>query len=414
MACGVFVYKGSEVNAMVPSAVLANPSRFRSKTVRRAVERVVLREKLHVQVVQLQGHLFFGNAGNLLDKLEATVEHLLLRAFHQNTAAESWGSSDVHSRTSSVLCAPFMLLDFRAVVSIDCTAIEQLLKLRARCRGTAIRANKRGIDAARSIDGVGVQLVLVGVQEQLLEQLFKARVVSFEAENHNDGSASLDKNTNLIVGGDGRERIIGLSGGGAVLAPSLEFAIQWCETQLLAGMAAVVPDLLAISKEDHELQRCGSVVAAFHKLCSPEDEAGDDFDEDQHQKDIETLGRLQMYFEQRTLEPGTILWRKGDSQAKCAILLDSGLLSVDRGASVHPKPRGELSEVVGPGQVYGLLTFLTRASRVSTLRAIKHSTIHVLSAKSLREISARDPELYQTLLRATLNYSARYCFNLSL
>jgi hypothetical protein len=339
-----------------------------------------------------------------------TVERILLRAVQQGTAAVNGGLSVANgvfmpprNVTSNVLCAPFFLLDFRRVVSIDCSAIEQLLKLRTRCGGSAIQMNSW---AARDKKGsVGVQLVLVGVNPNLLTQLIRSKVLSSDAD------IQLGPALGSVATPKGSGRCIGLSGGGAVLAPSLEFAIQWCETQLLAGVGALMPKLLAVSREETALMRCGPVVAAFHKLCAKDGEDGEDLNKEERQAQTKTLERLQAYFERRTLEPGAVLWRQGDGHAKCAILLDSGLLCAERGPQELPKAQGQLDEVVAPGQVYGLLTFLTNSVRITTLRAVKRSIVHVLTAKSLREIAKHDPEAEHLLQRVTLNYSARYCFN---
>ena len=79
--------------------------------------------------------------------------------------------------------------------------------------------------------------------------------------------------------------------------------------------------------------------------------------------------------------------------------MESGQLSVER---------EDCTDIISAGQVYGLLTFLTNTSRMSTLKATKPSTVYVLTEKRIAQLRKNDQEAYQLLTSAALNYSARY------
>ncbi|CAH0478338.1 unnamed protein product [Peronospora belbahrii] len=131
LACMTFVMQSARTPTNAPIRGSMSAATLRSHTWRTTDELDVLdRECRNIHVVQLKGHLFFGNANQLSDYV-----HDLFQEGPRSTmngvesALESVLSDDIRPRPK--IC--WLVLDFTLVVGLDSSAADRLTKIKYAC-----------------------------------------------------------------------------------------------------------------------------------------------------------------------------------------------------------------------------------------------------------------------------------------
>ncbi len=312
----------------------------------------------HITAVQLQGHLFFGNA----TLLAAEIDSMLAQS--RGAAGDIW----------------FVVLDFTLVVAIDSSAAETISKLFNVCRKYDVRlcysrGSGLGFPCASPLSD---KLRALGSEERIRTQFDKcikcsAAVCGVTSRCLSCGCLD-DKFRNDLV----------------FVSDNLDDGLAWCEDILVAEELA---DDRVLKRPSHRQQTpsrsespalsCSSgnkanlanVPICFQQissLCVDEPSA--------------TVERIMSYFHQERVEAGAVLWRQG-SVSDRALLLVTGRL-----VSTLEEEAGN-AELIQPGHLVGEYGLINKQRRQGTLTAEQASSLLVLSAESLDRMVLAEPYL---------------------
>lgn len=357
-----------------------------------------------INVVQLQGHLFFGNATLLAEEIEKLLSS-------RTASEEQQGQSPAPIR--------FLILDFTLVVAIDSSAAETVSKLFSICqrfgvglcysRGSAdgfpcgfplsqrLRAmvpeqGSGPFSEGEAAEGEGdgdVELSGGHRGRPCCEiQLCCSRcgASAFSTDTSSDGvegrtrSPSSAQSTCLSCGEQRRHYYSNC----LFLSDNLDEGLAWCEDMLLLDAALTsspsFPSLTHASSSEplppihlqqvHRLSGGGAGVTA-------------------------TLLRLFSFFETMDVQTGTVLWRQGDPSDR-AVLLVRGRLQNEL------EDEAGTTESILPGHLVGEFGLLRDQLRQGTLRVSTASQLLVLTQQRFEEMEAKDSQAALLLAKISM------------
>lgn len=328
----------------------------------------------HVVAIQLQGHIFFGNA----TLIAAEVEKLLQQT---NTADEVW----------------FIVLDFTLVVGIDSSAAETLLKIFKTCR----RAQVRLCYCAGKEDGFPSSFPI------------SETVSSLDKETMPTPCTSCCKCGASFTFVNGKCSACGRNEGFTRLKwvcqrNSLEQALAWCEDLIIAEVnsgvrrataygALTAPTSASSTSSSVSSPHVTTVTNGHgrHRSPSPHEPTASVITPDipiyLHQiynlsrgESRQKIERLMSYFVPEYVDRGTVLWVQG-TVADRALVLISGRMQ-----NLLEEEAGTV-EMVYPGHLVGEYNLLNKQLRYGTLTAIEDCHMLVLHQRSLDKMTRDDP-----------------------
>ena len=114
--------------------------------------------------------------------------------------------------------------------------------------------------------------------------------------------------------------------------------------------------------------------------------------------DAAQLGKLRPYGIEGPVARGDVLFREGELEADCVVVLDGELQAVAHyGSSGDP-----VSAAFRPGQFVGVMNILSGEGAYVTVTAVADSKVLRIPLNRLREVMGRDVTLSETVLRAFL------------
>ncbi len=147
-----------------------------------------------------------------------------------------------------------------------------------------------------------------------------------------------------------------------IIKPTLDEGVEWCENKILAKQG--MNDLTGfIEKVEHQLKRVFP--------------------------DLKATDRLTQYLERRELREGEVLIKQGDP-AEEMYFVESGLVTIE--LEMPNNKRLRLRSIRG-GAMVGEVGMYLRQERTASVIAARPSVVYRLSAASLKDMQAKDPEV---------------------
>mmetsp|Transcript_14436 Transcript_14436/g.19798 ORF Transcript_14436/g.19798 Transcript_14436/m.19798 type:complete len:721 (+) Transcript_14436:603-2765(+) len=329
---------------------------LRSSRWRSASAEEVLKERTRlIQVVQLQGHLFFGNA----TLLTAQVDSLLTASLGEDSLR-------------------FLLLDFTLVMAIDSSAAESLAKLFASChrRGVGVcycRGSREGFPCSFPLSERLQSLVDEGPGGDLEMAALHSCCTRCGAR-----SLAADRLSCLACGeprGMGGSRSI-------CLADTLDEGLAWCEDMLLLQHY----DSHGYRDAAGDGEPLPLHLQQMHRLCGGSEEAARD------------LAPLLTYFTPQRLSAGQVLWRQGEASDRAALLV-SGRLQFEL------EEEDGTTEAILPGHLVGEFGLISGQARLGTLRcAGDGADVLLLDQEAFQRMQEQQPRLAFLLAKICMGY----------
>lgn len=308
-----------------------------------------------ILVVQLQGHLFFGNMAMLIKEMN--------RLLSEKAKAEA---------------APWIvILDFSLVLGIDSSAARTMTKLRK------ILQNSFHVDLCIFVSGsddgfpcqfdLSAEIKAASYFNSMCEQ-------SAEVESFPDETTPILRQSNS-GNGEVKQRITG-----SHIKGTLDLALIFAEDALLArqGLSASVNEAAAKSSDEREL-----ALQYLANLCPGEVERAN-------------IALLFSYFEREVYNCDDLLWSQG-SPSDCTKLLVQGRL-----IAMLENEAGT-SEVVTPGNTIGELGLLQGLPRMSSVKCLSEkAVVYSLSRESFEKLCQVGPQAARLMDLICIRYlSAR-------
>ena len=321
---------------------------FQSRWRTPKAEAVLKKCTMTIRVVQLQGHLFFGNATLLADEIEKLV----------NSADR----------------LRFVVLDFTLVVAIDSSAAETISKLYSICRKANVglcysRGSSDGFPCGFPLtqrlrsceqEGVDEEVDVESTSRELLQCCSRCGATSFSANASNRKSHCLACGYQRCFYNSRR----------LFLSDNLDDGLAWCEDILIfedseegQSSAAAIPT----ASVPLHLQQ-------IHSLLEIEGES------------TSSLKQMMSFFVEESVSAGSVLWRQGDPSDRAVLLVMGQLRSA-------LEDEVGTTEAVLPGHLVGEFGLLNGQSRLGTLSAQTNSQLLVLTKENLRRMRQQRPEL---------------------
>ncbi|KAI9228400.1 MAG: sulfate transporter family-domain-containing protein [Piptocephalis tieghemiana] len=309
-----------------------------------------------VQIIQLQGFLFFGTVG--------TVER------------------EIHRTVGSVVPIRYMILDFALVSGLDFSAAEAFIRTK------------------RVLDSRSIHLIFCGVGKDGDEAMESG---GLSGDNGFDGhvrvfpslNEALESCENALLAHFYRQRrqltIAGETASSPTTAPPIYSPTSETSSSPFARALHRSPPTLPSVRANYP-QPLGLLMQAFQELGGRGKET--------------LLHRISSHFTPRDVREGDILWREGDLPDGLA-LVESGLLR----ALVEFEGRARVVETVLPSTVCGEMDVFTeggrRRRRGVTMQVERGGRVWWLSQEAWETLKTEDPATALGFMSLALGYSAQ-------
>jgi SulP family sulfate permease len=324
LAGALFVINYSRVD---PVRAALTGTTYHSTVERPRLYRRLLREKGDwVRVLELQGFIFFGTANALLER----VRHYLYMP------ADASGVVRLRPR--------YVILDFRRVTGLDTSAVMSFVKMK---------------HLVRSCDAV---LLFAGLSPTVRRQL-----------------------TDQVLPDDARTEE---HGGGVLIRPDLDHALEWCETEMLkvfddVGLARRPRPFQADRVQSPEGERVGHLLDA---LTGQVQTAADST---LLISDLPDLPDISAYLEREEIQEGHTLIAQGEAD-QGLYLLASGRLTAQ---TIGEDGTVMRLRTVQPGAILGEISTYLGVRATATVLADQPSIIYRLRPESLRQMEMHEPQV---------------------
>jgi SulP family sulfate permease len=354
----------SPIRGSMSAVTLRSSNRNRSSEAEATLNSLLV-GRSRILVVQLQGHLFFGNMAHFTEKM------------HQLLTSKSNGiSEEVHHMSPLVV-----IMDFSLVVSIDSSAAHAISKLKSAIQ----RKYQVGlcIYVAGSDDGFPTEF-------NLSEELSATPYAMTKTSESPNETTSLLESLEEVNGADIKSRY-----SGSHVCESLDSALIFAEDALIAR-----EDFTLLEDDDGGFD--ASVLIHSNLSASGEREIAIHYLSKLNPKTLEIaeLEVLFSLFEREVYQKDQFVWRQ-DSASDCAKLLVSGsvraLLENEAGTS----------EMVSKGNLIGELGLVEGDTRMSSVQCISHEAIlYSLSRESWEELVRTKPRIARYIDLICIKYLA--------
>ena len=315
-------------------------------------------------VVQLQGHLFFGNMASFTDKMH----ELLCPSSEQSSKGRRIGTIDEEERKAPLV----LIMDFSLVLGIDSSAAHAIVKLK---------------DTILKKYNIQLCLFVTGSTEGFPTE-FDLRVQLF-TKNHVDLATHLpDEDTSLL------EKASEYTG--SRVCDSLDLALMEAEDALIARQK---PSLV---EEDYILSQFTLNVESGMLSSKEEKEEFISTLKDTCPGNInnEEANSLFSSFEREVFQEGELIWKQND-ESDCLKFLILGQLIAEL------ENEAGTTEFVPKGSVIGELGLVNGDPRMSTVKCVsKEAVLYSMNRASFEKMISTQPRLARYIDLICVKYLA--------
>jgi sulfate permease, SulP family len=347
-----------------------------------------------ILVIQLQGHLFFGNMAQFTESMDLLLSNDEEEAINAPMATVDENQALVKSEDQTWLSPLVVILDFSLVLSIDSSAAQAISKLK---NAMLTRYNcEFCIFVTGSDDGFPTEF-------RLSEELSKSPTAKAGAPNGATDTEAPNEDTALLmksVAADWESKVKAEYLGSRVCS-SLDVAVYLAEKALVARKD---PTLLDLDDYDYAFRNNCRHVSPLTPTSSPEDErlVAQRFFENLCPVGIEPghFELLYSFLEREVYKKGDLIWMQ-DSLSDCAKLLVSGTLMAQL------ENEAGTTEEVNRGNFIGELGLVQGYRRMSSVHCISDEAIaYSLNRTSYEELVRTSPTVARYIDLICIKYLA--------
>ena len=324
-----------------------------------------------ILVIQLQGHLFFGNTAFLTDQM-----HDLL-----SPSSKKKEDNETESNVSGEMKVPLVLIiDFGLVLGIDSSAAHAIVKLK---------------DSILKEYHINLCVFVTGSDEGFPTEFDLSDQLSMDYNKHSEAFSPSDETSLLLGQNEDAESQENSQYVGSRVCNSLDIALMEAEDALIARQNPLLiendilsertlnvqSDRLSLQEERKEF------VSKFKDLCA------DDISSDEANKIFAS-------FEREVFHEGEIIWKQNDQSNSVKLLLLGRLIA-------ELENEAGTTEIVPVGSMIGELGLVNGNPRMSTVRCLsKEAVLYSMSRTSFQELISKQPHLARYIDLICVKYLA--------
>jgi len=329
--------------------------------------------RTRILVVQLQGHLFFGNMAFFTDKMH----ELLSQPSKQLEDKERKGTIDEEEKKPPLI----LIIDFSLVLGIDSSAAHAIVKL----KDTILKEYRIQLClfVTGSVEGFPTEF-------DLRDQLF--------TNYHNDSDACLPgEDTSLLATQIQKEEIRKASQyDGSRVCNSLDMALMEAEDALIARQNPSLVD------EDDLLSQCTLNIQSDRLSSKEEKREFISTFKDHCTDDMSSEEANDMFssFKREVFQEGELIWKQNDESDCVKVLILGQLIS-------ELENEAGTTEIVPKASMIGELGLVNGNPRMSTVKCLsKEAVLYSMSRTSFEEMVSTQPHLARYIDLICVKYLA--------
>lgn len=325
-----------------------------------------------ILVVQLQGHLFFGNMAFFLDEM-----HELLYSSLKQSEGNMAGSLAKEEGSPPLI----LIMDFSLVLGIDSSAGHAIVKLK---------------DTILKKYHIQLCLFVSGSVEGFPTEFDLRKQLCTEYQRDTDG-CSPSEDTSLLdshIQDEERQKVS--QHYGSRVCNSLDLALMEAEDTLIARQD---PSLV---EEDDSLSQCTLNIQSDKLSSKEEKEIFISIFNDNCTDDLSSEDANKMFssFEREVFQKGELIWKQND-ESNCVKLLILGQLIAEL------ENEAGTTEIVPEGSMLGELGLVNGNPRMSTVKCTsKEAVLYSMSRASFEELLSTEPSLARYIDLICVKYLA--------
>ena len=324
-----------------------------------------------ILVIQLQGHLFFGNMAFFTDQIDE-----LLSPPKQLEESEIGVSHEEEKKTLLVL-----IIDFSLVLGIDSSAAHAIVKLK---------------DTILKEYHIKLCLFVSGSDEGFPTEFDLKNQLSSDFFNHSAADSPSEETPLIALKNEDEEYQKASLYNGSRVCDSLDLALMEAEDALIARQNPSLVEQNDVISECMLNARGGRLslieekeefISAFQHLCT---------------NDISYDDAIKIFssFERELFQEGEILWKQ-DDESNCVKILILGQLIAEL------ENEAGTTEIVPKGCIIGELGLVNGNPRMSTVRCLsKEALLFSMSRSSFDELISTQPHLARYIDLICVKYLA--------
>ena len=324
-----------------------------------------------ILVIQLQGHLFFGNTAFLTDQM-----HDLL-----SPSSKKKEDNETESNVSGEMKVPLVLIiDFGLVLGIDSSAAHAIVKLK---------------DSILKEYHINLCVFVTGSDEGFPTEFDLSDQLSTDYNKHSKAFSPSDETSLLLGQNEDAESQENSQYVGSRVCNSLDIALMEAEDALIARQNPLLLENDILSERTLNVQsnrlslqeERKEFVSKFKDLCA------DDISSDEANKIFAS-------FEREVFHEGEIIWKQNDQSNSVKLLLLGRLIA-------ELENEAGTTEIVPVGSMIGELGLVNGNPRMSTVRCLsKEAVLYSMSRTSFQELISKQPHLARYIDLICVKYLA--------
>ena len=324
-----------------------------------------------ILVIQLQGHLFFGNTAFLTDQM-----HDLL-----SPSSKKKEDNETESNVSGEMKVPLVLIiDFGLVLGIDSSAAHAIVKLK---------------DSILKEYHINLCVFVTGSDEGFPTEFDLSDQLSMDYNKHSEAFSPSDETSLLLGQNEDAESQENSQYVGSRVCNSLDIALMEAEDALIARQNPLLLENDILSERTLNVQsnrlslqeERKEFVSKFKDLCA------DDISSDEANKIFAS-------FEREVFHEGEIIWKQNDQSNSVKLLLLGRLIA-------ELENEAGTTEIVPVGSMIGELGLVNGNPRMSTVRCLsKEAVLYSMSRTSFQELISKQPHLARYIDLICVKYLA--------
>jgi len=324
-----------------------------------------------ILVIQLQGHLFFGNTAFLTDQM-----HDLL-----SPSSKKKEDNETESNVSGEMKVPLVLIiDFGLVLGIDSSAAHAIVKLK---------------DSILKEYHINLCVFVTGSDEGFPTEFDLSDQLSTDYNKHSTAFSPSDETSLLLGQNEDAESQENSQYVGSRVCNSLDIALMEAEDALIARQNPLLLENDILSERTLNVQsnrlslqeERNEFVSKFKDLCA-DDISSDD------------ANKIFASFEREVFQEGEIIWKQNDQSNSVKLLLLGRLIA-------ELENEAGTTEIVPVGSMIGELGLVNGNPRMSTVRCFsKEAVLYSMSRTSFQELISKQPHLARYIDLICVKYLA--------
>ena len=324
-----------------------------------------------ILVIQLQGHLFFGNTAFFTDQM-----HDLL-----SPSSKKKEDNETESNVSGEMKVPLVLIiDFGLVLGIDSSAAHAIVKLK---------------DSILKEYHINLCVFVTGSDEGFPTEFDLSDQLSMDYNKHSEAFSPSDETSLLLGQNEDAESQENSQYVGSRVCNSLDIALMEAEDALIARQNPLLLENDILSERTLNVQsnrlslqeERNEFVSKFKDLCA-DDISSDD------------ANKIFASFEREVFQEGEIIWKQNDQSNSVKLLLLGRLIA-------ELENEAGTTEIVPVGSMIGELGLVNGNPRMSTVRCLsKEAVLYSMSRTSFQELISKQPHLARYIDLICVKYLA--------